>query len=124
MEELIPVDWYIESPIDFEYKQYILLSYLQKVDSQFVLKKLSPHLLHLESMVNEMLKFKESVDDMKKKFDKNRYVYLFKDNPKLEGEDNHLIMEIEEIVEFSIPIVKNRINLGHIILRKNNQVLY
>jgi hypothetical protein len=122
--ELIPVNWYVESPIDFEYKQYLILSYLQNVDSQFICNKLSPHLLHMESMINDMLKFKQSLDGMKKSFQKQKYIYIFNDNPKLEGDDNHLIKEIEEIIEFSVPIIQNRVNLGNIILRKNNQVLF
>ena len=124
MADIIPINWYTESPIDFEHKQYVLLSYLQIVDDQFILKKLSPHLLHMESMVKEMNFFKNSLFEMKYTFDKNRYVYLFNDNPKLEGEDNSLLNEVIDIVEFSIPLVQSRINLGHFILGRSKQVLF
>ena len=120
----MPLTWYMESPIDFEYKQYLILSYLQKVDSSFIIKKLSPHLLHMESMIKEMLSFQESLSDMRKRFDKQRYVLVFHDNPKLVGEKNILVEEIEEVVDFSIPLIKNRVDLGYSILRKNKQVLY
>jgi hypothetical protein len=123
MVDIIPVTWYIESPIDFEHKQYVLLSYLQTVDGSFMDKKLSPHLLHLEKMINEMLNFKESLNDIKKRFDKERYIF-FEDNSKLEGENNRLVEEIREIVEFSLPQVETRIKLGQIILTKNQQILY
>jgi len=124
MEEIMPLTWYMESPIDFEYKQYLILSYLQKVDSSFIIKKLSPHLLHMESMIKEMLSFQESLSDMRKRFDKQRYVLVFHDNPKLVGEKNNIVEEIEEVVDFSIPLIKNRVDLGYSILRKNKQVLY
>ena len=124
MSQIIPIDWYVESPIDFEHKQYVILSYLQTVDSSFIDKKLSPHLLHMESMVKDMLNFQESLLDMRKRFDKERYVWLFQDNPKLDGEKNIYVEEIEEVVHFSIPLIKNRIDLGHIILRNQNQLLY
>ncbi len=123
MIDIIPVTWYIESPIDFEHKQYVLLSYLQTVDGSFMNKKLSPHLLHMEKMINEMLNFNESLSDMKKRFDKERYIF-FEDNSKLEGENNHLVEEIYEIVQFSLPQVEARLKLGQTILSKNKQILY
>jgi hypothetical protein len=123
MEDLITLKWYYESPIDFEYKQYTLLSYLKKVDDSFIQKKLSPHLLHMEQMIKEFNMFKESFEDIKKTFNKHRYIY-FSDNSKLEGENLYLIDEIRDIVEFSIPQVNSRIILGNIILSKNRQLLY
>ncbi len=120
---IIPVTWYIESPIDFEHKQYVLLSYLQTVDGSFMNKRLSPHLLHMERMINEMLNFQGSLKDIKKRFDKERYIF-FEDNRKLEGENNHLVEEIREIIEFSLPQVETRIKLGQTILSKNRQILY
>ena len=124
MIDVIPLKWYTESPIDFEHKQYVILSYLQKVDSSFIEKRLSPHLLHMESMVKDMLNFQYALGDMKKRFDKERYIWIFQDNPKLEGENNLLVEEIEEVVQFSLPLIMNRIDLGHFILRKDKQVLY
>ena len=124
MIDIIPLNWYSESPIDFEHKQYVILSYLQTVDSYFIQKRLSPHLLHMESMIIEMLNFQESLASMRKRFDKERYVLLFQDNPKLKGEKNLLVEEIEEVVDFSIPLIQNRVDLGHKILAKNNQLLF
>lgn len=123
MEDIIPITWYIESPIDFEHKQYVLFAYLQKVDHSFFFKHLSPHLLHMESMIHELYLFRDSFTDMKKKFDRERYIF-FNDNSKLVGEDNSLVYEIKEIVEFSIPQVESRILMGNKILEKTRQVLY
>ena len=119
----LPLTWYMESPIDFEHKQYILLAYLQKVDTSFLLKNLSPHLLHMEKMVDELKNYEISYEKIKKEFNKNRYIF-FEDNPKLIGENNELIVEIEEIVKFSIPQVKTRIEFGYKIFEKNKQILY
>lgn len=123
MSEIIPITWYIETPIDFEHKQYVLFAYLQKVDHSFFFKNLSPHLLHMESMIKELYLFRDSFIDIKKKFDRERYIF-FNDNSKLMGEDNQLVYEIKEIVEFSIPQVESRILTGNKILEKNKQVLY
>lgn len=122
MENILSLNWYIESPIDFEHKQYLLFAYLQKVDSDFILKKLSPHLLHMEKIMDELIGFQSSFTMIKKTFDKNRYVYF--ENVKLKGEDNSLLTEIREIVEFSLPQVEPRIKLGYKILKKNNQFLF
>jgi hypothetical protein len=122
MTELLPLTWFIESPVDFEHKQYLLFAYLQKVESSFLNKNLSPHLLHLERLSDELLGFQSSFEIMKKNFDKNRYVYF--DNVKLEGENNELILEIKEIVGFSIPQLEPRIKMGYKILEKNNQILF
>ena len=119
----LPLTWYMESPIDFEHKQYVLLAYLQKVDTLFLLKNLSPHLLHMEKMINELKNYEISYEKIKKDFDKNRYIY-FEDNPKLKGENDELIVEIKEIVKFSIPQVKTRIEFGYKIFEKNKQILY
>lgn len=122
-QKKLSLTWYIDPPLDFEYKQYILLSYLQDVDHSFIKKELSPHLLYLEKVVSEMNRFKESFDDMIKIFDKHRYHY-FQENFKLIGENNEMIQEIFEVIEFSIPQVETRISLGNSILKKTRQILY
>ena len=122
MNDLLPILWYTQSPIDFEHKQYILFAYLQKVDVNFQNKLLSPHLLHMERLMDELFYVHSSFKMIKNDFDKNRYIYL--DNIKLEGEDNSLIYEIRDIVSFAIPQVEPRITLGYKILKRNKQILY
>ena len=122
MSELLPITWYTEEPIDFEHKEYTLLAYLQTVEKSFHKRDLSPHLLHLEKMIDELVMFQACFNKIKGRFDKNRYVYF--DNKKLEGEDNNLIIEVKEIVEFSIPQVQTRIHYGYQIFRKHKQILY
>lgn len=122
MENLLSLTFYAESPIDFEHKQYVLYAYLQKVDFEFVNNHLSPHLLHMEKLMDELFSFSSSFKMIKNDFDKNRYIYF--NNIKLEGEDNKLIYEIRDIVEFSIPQIETRIKTGYKILEKNKQILY
>lgn len=121
--EILPITWYIESPIDFEHKQYILYAYLQSVDNSFLRKIVSPHLLHMEKMLDELTKFHDSYESIKKEFGKHRYVYTGI-NRKLEGENDELILELKEIVEFSIPQVNSRIKFGYKVFEKNTQILY
>lgn len=122
MDKLLSTKWFIEDPIDFEYKQYLLLAYLQNVENSFLEKRLSPHLLHLEKLVDELLSFQSSFKLIKKDFDRNRYVYF--DNVKLEGENDETIVQVIEIVDFSIPQIEPRLSMGYKILSKNKQILY
>jgi hypothetical protein len=122
MENLLSLTWYVESPIDSEYKEYLLFSYLQKVDEDFHHKILSPHLLHLEKMMDELISFESSFAKIKSDFDKNRYKYF--DNVKLEGENNEILFEIKDLISFSIPQIEPRIGLGYRILKKYNQILF
>jgi len=122
MNTLLPILWYVESPIDFEHKQYILYAYLQKVDTDFVKKTLSPHLLHMERIMDELFYVSSSFKMIKNDFDKNRYIYF--QNVKLEGEDNKMIYEVKEIVEFAIPQIQTRIRTGYKIFERNKQILY
>ena len=119
----LPINWYLEDPIDFEHKSYMILGYLQSVDESFIIhKKVSPYLLHLERLLGELDLFEVTYYKMIQGFDKNRYKYF--DNPKLEGEDNPIVLEIKEIVGFSAPLIETRIEYGYKVLNKYNQLLY
>lgn len=122
MPQLISVTWYMESPIDFEHKQYVLFDYLQKVDLDFSNKVLSPHLLHIEKVIDELIGFQSSINLLKSNLDKNKYIY-FKDM-NIEGEKDYFVDEIKEIVDFSIVQIEPRIKLGYKILKKKNQILF
>ena len=121
--KLIDLDWYSQSPIDFEHKQYLLHAYLQTVDKSYLEKKVSPHLLHLERLKEEMDYFISKWIIMQKVFDRNRYSYF--DNPNLEGEENLELSRIVEIVDYANPQVFAKIKQGYILFeRYPNQVLY
>lgn len=120
---IISPDWYIEPPIDLEHKQYVLLNYLQKVDYSFMQKKLSPHYLNLEKMLEELNLFLKKYAEMNRIFLKEKYLY-FDDNSKIDGYDEKNILEIKDIVDFSIPQISVRIEFGNRILVKTKQILY
>ena len=121
--KLIDLDWYSQSPIDFEHKQYLLHAYLQSVDQSYLDKKVSPHLLHLERLKEEMDYFISKWIILQKTFDKNRYVYF--DNPKLKGEENIELTKIVEIVDYANPQIFAKIKQGYVLFeRYPNQILY
>lgn len=120
--ELLAPNWYIQSPVDFEHKEYILYAFLQDVDSSYGKKVVSPYLLHLEKLREEMNVFQKNLADMKIRFNTVRYQWF--DNPKLEGEENELVETVSEIIDFSLPQIENRILIGNRIYKKYNQILW
>ena len=120
--ELLPIDWYFTPPIDFEHKEYILYAYLLQVDKSFHERKLSPHLLHIEKLINELSLFKGNLDVVIAGFDKRRYKYF--DNPLLENTKDESLDIIVDIVDFSIPQFNSRLSYGQKLFEKYNQILY
>ena len=62
---MLDLDWYIKSPLDFEYKNYILLSYLSELDTSFADHNLSPYLLYTEKLIEELKTFVEVTNHFK-----------------------------------------------------------
>lgn len=120
--ELLPPTWYFQTPFDYEMKLFNLLSYLRNVEDSFLIKKLSPHLLHLELMESELINFKTSYDNIIINFNKNQYQF-FKNEP-IDGLDDNNLPEIYELVEFSIPQIQSKINLGYQIFKTTPQLLF
>jgi hypothetical protein len=59
MKEL-SINWFIEGSIDFEYKKYILLDYLQEINRHFDKSRLYPNLTDLIFHFNNLLYFKKN----------------------------------------------------------------
>jgi hypothetical protein len=123
---MLKVDWYLEYPIDFEYKNYILLDYVQSIDTSFKLHKLSPYLLWTEKLVTELYNFNKSRIDFFKSFEKKKFVVddgkIRIDTIKLKETDE--IKIITEIVEYSTPLLESKVKLGYKLLDKYPQILF
>lgn len=117
---LLNLTWYYEDPFDYELKQYVLLGYLRDVEDCFLKKKLSPHLLHLEKLQNELVIFKNGYDLILNNI-QEKYKFFKNDEKPI---NNDRLSEIYNVVEFSIPQIKSKIEMGYIIFKKNNQLLY
>ena len=120
--ELLSLNWYISQPIDFEQKQYMLYAYLQNVDKSFLQMRVSPHLLHLERLNDNMMDFYQKFTSFDMELESKRYKYFC--SPALENKENEFLTEVFDIVDFSIPLVRGKILQGYKILKKNDQILY
>lgn len=108
-------NWLTEGLIDFEYKKYMLLAYLQGVKSNFDEKKLYPHLSDLVFHYQNLLTIKDNKKLMQEHFPTKLTDADFT-NLKLGYEkmvqDDELMNELEDIITFSIPKFKEQLAEG------------
>lgn len=108
-------DWFIEGVQDFEYKKYVLLAYLQHVASEFAEVRLYPAFSDLIHHYNNLTSFQENKRKLweqfpgkitEEEFRKFRLAF----EPKVE--EGPSIQEIEAIVEYAIPQIRNHVKEG------------
>lgn len=123
---MLSLTWYIEPPIDFEYKNYILLDYIQRVDNSFKEHNLSPYLLHTEKVFNEMITFSLNQNSFLRQIEKDSIQVV--DNRLMtitsKFNDGNILKTINEIVEYSTPILESKVKLGYILLNKYPQIIW
>jgi hypothetical protein len=114
MKKLSP-DWITEKMIDFEYKRYVLLAYLQDVSKDFEQSQLYPSLGDLVTHYRNLVKLKESKQEIYGNFpermqatDLENFQLVFK---KI-LEDDAIMLELENIINFSIPEFEKHLNEG------------
>jgi hypothetical protein len=116
--EKLPNDWLTQGLIDFEYKKYLLLGYLQHVKNSFNQVHLYPFLGDLVFHYRNLLAVKENQKLIRDSFPKE---LSLEDFNKLELsyrkliEDDAMMSELESIIEFSIPQIKESLQEGSFI---------
>ena len=117
MEEL-KSNWLTEGLIDFEYKKYQLLAYLQKVKKSFNRVELYPFLSDLVFHYRNLKSINENKGLIQEAFPKEISLESIRDlelKYKKIVEDDDIMKEIEEIINFSIPRVKVQLDEGSFI---------
>lgn len=114
MDTLQP-GWLTEGWIDFEYKKYMLLGYLQQVTRHFDEKKLYPRMAELMEHYNHLQMFREKKMAVAKDFPKEISRLDF-ENLRIEYrqlfDDDELLKEIDSIVNFALPQIESKLGLG------------
>ncbi|MDG2370865.1 MAG: hypothetical protein P8M12_09490, partial [Flavobacteriales bacterium] len=64
-------NWFVEGWIDFEYKKYILLAYLQKIKKSFDQVELYPHLSNIIQHYEDLIRYNEQQINIKSSFQKD-----------------------------------------------------
>ena len=117
MEEL-KSNWLTEGLIDFEYKKYQLLAYLQKVKKSFDRIELYPFLSDLVFHYRNLKLIRDNKGLIQETFPKEISLDRIKSlelSYKKIVEDDSLMKEIEDIINFSLPKVKDHLDEGSFI---------
>jgi hypothetical protein len=104
--KMLDPDWLTKGLIDFEYKKYLILGYLQSVKETFGERKLYPPLSDLFIHYRNLVQIQQNKQFLKGNFPKElskadfeRIELIYKDLI----EDDKLMNEIEDILSFAIP---------------------
>ncbi|MCE6990237.1 hypothetical protein [Dyadobacter sp. CY323] len=99
-------NWLTEGTFDFEYKKYVLLAYLQHINSEFTNNRLHPHLPELRKHLNTCTEIKSTKNQIKTSLPKNLTGINLREL-KLEYEETHqddpYMEDLNYILDFAMP---------------------
>ena len=107
--------WFAEGYIDFELKKYTLLAYLKEINKYFHESKLYPQLSDIIFHFNNLIAFRENKKFLQEHFPKKLTgIQMEKLQMLYEQmiEDNELMQELEDIINYSASEMKGTINNG------------
>ena len=107
--------WFADGYIDFELKKYTLLAYLQEISKHFTENKLYPQLADVIFHYNNIVAFRENKKFLQDQFPKKfTGIQLEKLQLLYEAmiEDDELMKELEEIINYSAEKMKRTITSG------------
>jgi hypothetical protein len=116
--EKLSKDWLTQGLIDFEYKKYLLLGYLQTVRKSFSKVELYPFLSDLVFHYRNLTAVKENKALIRDSFPKEISLEEFKRlelNYRELVEDDAIMSQLESIIEFAIPQIKDSLQEGTVI---------
>jgi hypothetical protein len=109
-------NWLTENHIDFEYKKYVVLAYLQEVQQAYEQTELYPPLAEVIEHYRNLKQLKENSDRIKKGLlkelkgiDLQKMELLYN---SIERGNDEMISELEQIIDFSIPLFFEKIMDG------------
>jgi hypothetical protein len=111
----LSVNWLTEHLVDLEYKQFILLAYLDEVHKEFNNKRLYPVLSDLIEHYRNLKAFKSNAQQLYNSFkeevtafDLENFKVLYQ---KVVNNDS-IMLEIEQIIDFSLPQFEKHLKNG------------
>jgi len=107
--------WFAEGYIDFELKKYTLLAYLQEVNKYFDQNKLYPQLADVVFHYSNLVAFRENKKFLQEHFPKKMTGLQMEKLQLLYEqmiEDDELMQELEEIINYAADNLKNTLQTG------------
>jgi len=112
--ERLSENWITERLIDFEYKKYVLLGYLQKVESHFKEQKLYPdfaeliaHYKNLIALKNNTTALESSFKKTLKGIDYEKLALMYESTI-----NDETLNELKQIIAFSEPLFVDELQKG------------
>lgn len=113
--ETLNKNWITENHIDFEYKKYVLLAYLQHVKKEFDESRIYPSLAELINHYSNLLAIKSNKENLAGAFPR-KMTGIDGETMKVAYErlleDDSLMKEIENIIEYSLPRFESSVKEG------------
>lgn len=112
--ETLSENWMTERLIDFEYKKYVLLDYIQKVESHFKEQKLYPDFAELIAHYKNLIALKNNTESLENGF-KKTVKGIDYEKLKLIYENtinDETLYELKKIIEFSEPLFIDELQKG------------
>ena len=110
----LSVNWLTEGLMDFEYKKYLLLAYLQEVETQFGAQRLYPMLNDIIGHYKQLLEVRESKQGLEQHFSKTleaidweKLALRYKNSPTHEA-----ISLIADLIDYALPQFKLQLEQG------------
>lgn len=107
-------NWLTENLMDFEYKKYVLLGYIQKVEEHFKEHKLYPDFAELIAHYKNLISIKNNTSSLENGFKKNIKGIDYQ-NLTLMYEssiDDDSLNELKQIIAFSEPLLVEELKKG------------
>ncbi|MFY7898996.1 MAG: hypothetical protein ACOVNY_02355 [Chitinophagaceae bacterium] len=107
--------WFADGYIDFELKKYTLLAYLQEIGKYFNANKLYPQLADVIFHYNNLIAFRENKKYLQEQFPKKLTGIQIEQLQLLYEsmiEDDELMTELEDIIDYATKKMKNTIQSG------------
>lgn len=109
------INWFIEGTVDFEYKKYILLDYLQQIQRHFDNTRLYPNLSDLVFHYNNLVHFKQNKSTLQNAFPQrltDADIAAVKLTYEKIVEDDDTMQEIEQIIAYAMHKMNPAIKTG------------
>tara|TARA_B100001093_G_scaffold418654_1_gene409956 strand:- start:4772 stop:5149 length:378 start_codon:yes stop_codon:yes gene_type:complete len=124
--EVIEFHFFTDTPIDFEFKKYSLLSYLVKADAKYVNLEFSPWLLHNERLYIDISNYidnfeiiKQNMTDKTVRFS-DRSIFYHYEEPETLNE----LEEIGKLIKYAKPKIWKSNIFGKELAKNSGAILW
>ena len=111
--------WFVEHLIDFEYKKYQLLAYLKDIRDNFSRSEIYPGLGELVEHYKNLISFRSQTKDIETRNNNHLvsidWAHLQLNYTSTDQQQSEILMEINQITDYAIPMFKQSIEEGRLI---------